>query len=547
MSSYKPTHLISSAEAESACSFHSHNTEDASHDSYDGADTESLDDYEISFEERCPKIRKLCRQLWPDADHDKTIIEAHQQGGFNRIYPITITENETTRRYVLRMARYEYEVEATVLILKNLEQRNIQVPIPALITYDFDHHNPLKYPYIILERVSGRELQHTYPSLSQRQKVILAKKLGILYQQILAITNPISGMMVPAHEEDGTLSSEQHLQPLGINEYCIVTPDPKVEEIIGVDDLLADETLNTEPLGLSSKDTLLLAFKRRLYFSKSDNLSWEVEIAEQAIEAINQIASDGLLDDPSICVWHTDFFPRNIMVDAETNPDDPIITGVLDWDNTGFTPQFAACRPPDWLWDPNSMKENTSTKEHSSLDGDSAARGNSNTGDSDKAKSDDEPLKPIQPQTPEDLEIKQAFDLSAGEVYCSMAYDPRFIVSRSLLNYCLYVQWDDPLQKKFRTTLSHWEAIQETLHPSTRSNHEVQCNLDEDKSSDGITPAEVSDESSSKSFLARIRNSLPQVRLFRWATKQWHDLLRKFPRPTKKQNALALESGILPS
>lgn len=30
------------------------------------------------------------------------------------------------------------------------------------------------------------------------------------------------------------------------------------------------------------------------------------------------------------CVWHTDLFPRNIVVGIEANPIDPVIIGILD-------------------------------------------------------------------------------------------------------------------------------------------------------------------------------------------------------------------------
>lgn len=471
MTSFEQNHPIFSGDADPVCSDHSHESDN-------GAETEPLDDWGLSFEDRLPKIRELCRQVWPDADHDKTRVEEPQEGGWNRVYPITITENGTTRSYVIRIPAYEHEVKENVLILKYLEGRKHQIPIPALITYDVDHHNPLMYPFIIMERVPGEDLDCIYPSLTQHQKLVVAKKLGIVYQQLQAVTNPVSGFMKLANEEDEDISTEPWIMPLGVKERW-PKDDARVENIC--DELLTPKTFRTEPPELSSKDVLLLAFKRRLFYSRTCDFEWEVKIEEEAIEAINHIASDGLLDDDVICLWHTDLLHRNIMVDVETDPTDPVITGVIDWDDAAFAPRFMACRPPDWLWDPNNVNNDINTKITDSLAGDYRDGGGRETSGCGERTLDEESLEPLQPQSVDALEIKQAFDSSVGKEYCSRAYDPRFIVLRRLLHHSLHAKWSGKILDKFERTLAHWRNTKDIVYPPIGPDVQAQCELNDKK------------------------------------------------------------------
>ena len=281
-----------------------------------------------------------------------------------------------------------------------------------------------------MRRIPGKDLSNIYPRMAHSQKVLVAKELGIVYRQLLSITNPSSGLLKEPLEETTTPPSEPWLMPLGMDSYWMRRPDPRVSEM--GDELLTNETLEAEPEGLNSRDTVLLAFKRRLYYSTKCNFPWEVDIERKAIDVINDVARDGLLDDHINCLWHTDLFPRNIMFDEETWPENPYISGILDWDDAAFAPRFMACRPPDWLWDTRADDDDSSS---------------------------DEPLDTLQPQTAEAAEIKEAFDLSVGEVYCKLAYNPKLIVVRRLLLHCLQAQWSDSTLKRFQDVLDHWEIL----------------------------------------------------------------------------------------
>ena len=404
----------------------------------DGSDLESLDDYDLSFEERLPKIRALCSELWPGADQTKTVIGEPQAGGWNQVYPIIITKSRDTQHFVLRIPCVEHEVLQTVLILQFLHRRRGRLPIPKVIMYDLDHHNPINYPYIVLERLPGKDLSGIYSQMAHAQKVIVAKKLGTTYRQLLSITNSYAGLLKEPREETTTPPSAPWLMPFGMNRNWKKRPDPRVSEM--GDNILTTETLEAEPRCLNSRDISLLAFKRRLFYSTILDFEWEVDIEKKAMDIINHVARDGLLDDRTICLWHTDLFPRNIMVDVETKPKDPVITGLLDWDDAALAPRFMACQPPYWLWDTKIDDDDTGT-------------------DDDDTSTDEEPLDTPQPQTAEAAEIKQAFDLSAGKVYCKLAYNPKLIVVRRLLRHCLQAQWSDSTLKKFEDVFDHWEIL----------------------------------------------------------------------------------------
>lgn len=414
MGTFRIAHAVRQEDAQSASSVDSDvNEYDPNLDSDTESDTGSLDGYNLSFEERIYEIRDLCMELWPNAQHSKTLIEGSQEGFNNRVYPITITEYGITRRYVLRIPRVPCRLKQTIWNMEYIEQVKGELPLPALITYHLDHNNPLGYPYMVLERVPGKDLSHVYSTLTHQQKIALAKKVGVLYQQLQAVTNPFPGWIDEG--KDGP-SSEPWLRPMGIDASWMKV-DPGVEKMR--DESLTPKTLCTEPWHLSCKDVFLLAFKRRLCHGTEANDGEEIEYAEMAIEKINHIARNGLLDDRVICLWHMDLFPRNIMVDVETNPDDPVITGVVDWDYAAFAPQFVACPPPYWLWGPDDFEAGCLSEMSSQVGS--------------------ELCEPARSQGAEAWEIKQAFDMSVGGAYRSKAYDPGYVTIRQLLSleFCL--------------------------------------------------------------------------------------------------------------
>ncbi|CAJ2510062.1 Uu.00g059620.m01.CDS01 [Anthostomella pinea] len=338
------------------------------------SETESMDSYDLSFEERLPKIRELCQMIWPEINHTHTQVAELRGGGWNKIISIETLEDDVVHQYILRIPMDPFDVSQNVAILTYLWGCT-PFSIPKVIHFDTTHDNPLDYPYIIITRLAGQDLGQ--------------------------FTAPSAGLMEAADDGPNLKSdSPVKLAPFGTMQVSLLGRLDESKVAAEEYSLLTADNFRNEPPGLSAKDVLLLAFRRKI---------------DQAIE---DMYDDGLLEDKTICLWHTDLFPRYIMVDTDTDEGTPRIIGVLDWDQAGFAPRFITCRPPDWLWGPgvdvaNERDDGTVHDENST----EAVLG------SLVSASEDEPLAPVEPQSPEAKEIKSAFDLAAGETYVAAAYD----------------------------------------------------------------------------------------------------------------------------
>lgn len=128
------------------------------------------------------------------------------------------------------------------------------------------------------------------------------------------------------------------------------------------------------------------------------------------------MSSEGLFDGETFSLCHTDLMPRNIMVGLDREGDD-ILTGVLDWDEAAFSPGFASCVPPYWLWAPS---------KYFVPGGDPVESLETNLS---------------APETPELALVKKAFDAEAGDYFVSRAYSPEFIIARGLLRSLEIQKW----------------------------------------------------------------------------------------------------------
>lgn len=130
------------------------------------------------------------------------------------------------------------------------------------------------------------------------------------------------------------------------------------------------------------------------------------------------------------CLTHFDFAPRNILVNPKTDSRNPVITGVLDWDNAGFAPMFMACAPPLWIWgwlDDEDEDERTASEE---------------------------------PPTPEARELKKLFEEAAGEDYIRFSYPPAYLLARRLVRFAIdgRIRSNEDM-KAAEEMLQEWEII----------------------------------------------------------------------------------------
>ncbi|KAK6825003.1 hypothetical protein PG987_012497 [Apiospora arundinis] len=148
---------------------------------------------------------------------------------------------------------------------------------------------------------------------------------------------------------------------------------------------------------------------------------------------------------------------------------EPTITGIIDWDDVNFAPRFAARILPRWLWQTgwgvHDDEDEVTEEDIASDDGNEEAQD-----DDDECGQcghghdwNEEPLDVAgnEPSTPEDAEIKRAFEKAAGEHWIWEATSPWFPLARRLLQFSrriMYTQQDDD-------NIDEWKAKWDVLFP----------------------------------------------------------------------------------
>ncbi|KAK8086817.1 hypothetical protein PG994_001791 [Apiospora phragmitis] len=180
----------------------------------------------------------------------------------------------------------------------------------------------------------------------------------------------------------------------------------------------------------------------------------------EPLQEMVQGMADSELFEPEndhICLQHPDFFPRNIMIDF--NPD-PVVTGIIDWDDANFVPRFAARLPPRWLWQTGWWKhedkdDETEENNDDEYENDECADGK------DEFYWVEEPLddEGNAPETPDDAEIKRVFEEAVGEHWVWEATSPWFPLARRILQFSqrtLFWGRDFPLITEWK---DRWDGL----------------------------------------------------------------------------------------
>ena len=186
-------------------------------------------------------------------------------------------------------------------------------------------------------------------------------------------------------------------------------------------------------------------------------LDWDYQY--QFVQVTKQMDSLEILGDGYNCLCHFDLAARNIMVQILTDGS-LTISGILDWDSAAFAPKFVSCAPPSWLW--------TEQKYYDAEEGEMSSK----------------------PSTPEQEEIKEAFDDVVGFDYLWLAYKLEYRLARELFYFVWHGLQDGEAQKKAVRLLKEWKALHESL---LVSNHDIESNKDVPRI-DGTQKEEVLDE-----------------------------------------------------
>ena len=386
------------------------------------------------------RVRKF-RRAMPPSPENEFLIERLAGGTYNRIIGVTVkdTGNVGPRNFVLRiprplMADFGY-IEREVAILRYVRQ-NSTLPVADVISFDPTINNPLKSGYVVQTRLPGTSLDSIWDELNQEQRCKVAREIGKTILALQAVTNPTPGIIESSSADNG--SQKFRVRPFDIKSPYDDNWKAKIPTCAPNEE---------NPTAIQTPEEWFGAqFGRWLAHELLENpaqiLYWDYQY--QFVQVTKQMDSLEILGDGYNCLCHFDFAARNIMVQILADGS-LTMSGILDWDSAAFAPKFVSCAPPFWLW--------TEQKYYDAEEGEMSSK----------------------PSTPEQEEIKEAFDDVVGFDYTWLAYKPEYRLARELFYFARHGLQDGEAQKKAVRLLKEWEALHESL---VVSNHDIKSNKD---------------------------------------------------------------------
>lgn len=398
------------------------------------------------------RIKKLRRFLTLSSEKGFTI-ERLAGGTYNRIVGITVKDSGTNvpKRLVLRIPRPYLaaygSIGREVAILRYVRQ-NTTLPVADIISFDATANNPLESGYVVQSRLPGVSLHTIWDELSHAQRCTVAQEIGKIVLTLQSIKNPTPGIVEASPVGDGA-------QNFIVRPFDIKSPydeDWKAKIPIYVSDE-ASEVATLDPLTwFGTQFGRWLAHE--LLQSPAQILYWDYQL--QFVEAAKRMDSLGILGDGQNCLCHFDLAARNVMVEILPNGS-LTISGIVDWDSAVFAPTFVSCAPPSWLWTDQKLYD-TDELEASST-----------------------------PSTPEQEEIKGAFEEVVGFDWEWFAYRPEFRLARELFYFAQHGLPDGMATTKAQKFLKAWAALYKTLTNPKNNGESSKDSPCEDEIRDGAT------------------------------------------------------------
>lgn len=427
-----------------------HDQTDGSEASHGGseslASTDEYDEHE-SFTTYKDKVLRLCQCLWPSYTTDSFLIEKMKGGSSNRIIGISVADTKKpalpgsasgdegqedspvekvdlpSGSYVLRVPRWGSQTIQHEIAMLQFVGSRISIDVPTVVHFDMNESsNSLGSPYVLQRRVLGKRLDYTWPTLNQAQRLLVALDMARLCKQLMRITNSSGGIPQVEHgsKADGTLSTIDHSFPGEKGKF--------------------KHTLCAEP----PVDMLCKRLRRwGDKFCSHDETSPYYD----AIQMVRQIQSTNRTfgdesNEPAYYLNHGDLFPRNIMIEVP-GKDSAFISGILDWDDTTFTPAVIAFSPPAWMWVPGVWKD---YDEEGSLEEEDLWRVAS-------AEPDDQDLK----------EIKALFDIVVGPRFLHYAYSADTHRAQKIWRSAYETLADRAVEQEVKSMYIDWKANHSTI------------------------------------------------------------------------------------
>ncbi|KAI1631773.1 phosphotransferase enzyme family-domain-containing protein [Biscogniauxia mediterranea] len=364
------------------------------------SDSSTLVYSQESFSTFQDRVVELCKNIWLVRPKD-IIVERLKGGGYNRIIGITrqFDDEEVVQfQYVLRIPRSESSQVACDVAALLFVKCHTAIPVPTVIGFDTTNQNAILSTYMIQDRVPGANLFDTYLFLGHKDRCKVARELGDVYREILAVRSNTHGVLVPK-PGDKNIESPIHVAPLPIRDFW--------EPAVPNDPLTVKPYSDSAPTQSTLEIFTSLFQARKAYRMDKYQGSDDRIFMDQFCVMASELDADGWFSDVPISLVHLDLGPHNILVDVDTRSEDPIISSILDWDSAVLFPMFLACEPPLWLWAWNEDED------------------------------EDERTANDIPPTLEARELKQMFEEAAGPDYMRFAYRPEYRLARKLSSFAI--------------------------------------------------------------------------------------------------------------
>jgi hypothetical protein len=332
----------------------------------------------------------------------------------------------TNEEYIVRMPRLGDDgIDQQVATLKAVGAR-LSLPIPEVVSFDTSSDNVLNKPYMIQKRLPGQMFTHMMKDLNLEQMKSATERITELVPMITSV-----------HAAPGDIS---------VRNLKSSIDDRILTDKISLPD---GDVIPSVPQG--SIEHLLELCETWREFQRANSYCFK-EVWDGFVAISKALERRGFLEGPCVLV-HSDLREYNLLakVSSLTTVE---ITGILDWDDAFFAPQFVAYRAPFWLW----------TAEDASTDD-----------------LDDEKNASAEPESLADKAVKQVFMDKASADYKRFAFAPETILGRRMyhiLRKGIFGQWS---MMEANAVISEWDG----LHPED----EVAVFNDESDVEDGDSDA----------------------------------------------------------